>query len=373
MKSDRTDRRAITRAASRRAVGFVVAVATAVACWSLDYWLTAAVFPVVGLRPQTYLFELLRLVVFILLYIGSLRSVAKALGLDQNDYVLRIRDAMERIASGDYGVSLPIEGGSIVSRLSRSLNEMSGSLKRVEEMRQEFISNVSHEIQSPLTSIVGFAKALRTDALTAEQRSHYLSVIEAEGGRLSRLSESLLRLSSLDSSAQQLEPRPLRLDSQLRNVILAAEPQWSGKEIDVSAELAPVTVVGDASLLLQVWNNLLHNAVKFTPRGGRIAVDLSEENGTVEVQFADNGIGVAEGDIPYLFDRFYKADRARPSDGGNAGSGLGLSIVAKIVHLHGGTVEADSEGIGKGARFRVTLPIDGPGSRELGAPRPPKG
>ncbi|WP_025699328.1 sensor histidine kinase, partial [Paenibacillus durus] len=224
-----------------------------------------------------------------------------------------------------------------------------------------FISNVSHEIQSPLTSIRGFARALRREDLSRETREHYLDIIEAESARLSGLSDSLLKLSVLESGSFPLEAKPYRLDKQLRNILLACEPQWMGKGIEVEAELAEVTVTGAEDLLSQVWNNLLHNSIKFTPPGGKVMITARLIGTEAEVVVSDTGAGISKEDLPRIFERFYKADKARSAGAG--GSGLGLSLVKKIVDLHLGEVRAESR-LGEGTEIIVTLPLSVKEERE---------
>ncbi|MBW5448081.1 two-component sensor histidine kinase [Cohnella sp. CFH 77786] len=269
-------------------------------------------------------------------------------------------DAMRRMAKGDFNVTLDSDPRRIgqMGVLVRSFNEMANKLSEVEKMRQEFISNVSHEFQSPLTSIGGFARALRSDDLSPETRQHYLRIIELECARLSKLSDNLLKLTSLESKQHPFEPKPYRLDRQLRRAILSCEPQWQSKKQEIDVELPDTTIVADEDLLNQVWFNLLHNAIKFTPEGGAVRIALEERDGCIRVEVADTGIGVSEEDLPHLFERFFKADKARSSAAG--GSGLGLSIVKKIVEMHGGEVTARSRP-GEGTNFLVTLPRETPG------------
>ena len=266
--------------------------------------------------------------------------------------------AMQRIASGDFDVTVPVEDTRPdVGQMVSGLNEMAVSLKKMEAMRQEFVSDVSHEIQSPLTSIGGFARALQDEGLPLEQRLHYLGIIEAESRRLSVLSDSLLRLSALDARTQELSLVPFRLDAQLRSSVLACESQWRGKRINVSAELSTLTVAADEAMLAQVWANLLHNAVKFTPEGGAIIVSLSQRDGQALITVRDTGIGIAAEDLPHVFERFFKADKSRTSANGPAGNGLGLAIAHRIVSLHGGTITVESGGMGRGTCFAVRLPL----------------
>jgi two-component system, OmpR family, phosphate regulon sensor histidine kinase PhoR len=266
-------------------------------------------------------------------------------------------DAMKRIAEGDFNVKLDrrqVKGGGEFGILAASLNEMAQDLGRMEEMRQEFISNVSHEIQSPLTSIGGFARALRDEGLTPEERGHYLDIIETESARMSKLSDNLLKLASLESRRHPFEPRSYRLDKQLRNLVLACEPLWREKEIGMGVSLAETAIEADEDLLSQVWINLIHNAVKFTPEHGGVEIGLRLAGGEAEVTIADSGIGISEEARERVFERFYKEDKSRTRTAG--GSGLGLSIVKKIVELHKGTIRVESLP-GAGATFIVKLPL----------------
>ncbi|WJH35317.1 HAMP domain-containing histidine kinase [Paenibacillus sp. CC-CFT747] len=234
-----------------------------------------------------------------------------------------------------------------------SINTMAAELGELETMRQEFISNVSHEIQSPLTSIRGFARALQNPDLPLETRRHYLSIIETESSRLSRMSDHLLKLTSLESKHHPFEPKPYRLDRQLKSIILSLEPQWAEKGLEVEAELEEVTVTADEELMSQVWINLLHNSIKFTPAGGTLTVKAARSRKEIVVVLTDTGIGLDEEEKEHIFERFYKADRSRSRAAG--GSGLGLAIVKKIVDMHEGGIEVEGSP-GEGTRFRITLP-----------------
>lgn len=262
-----------------------------------------------------------------------------------------VADALDRIAAGDFDVVLDSWGGR--NEFAERINRMARQLSSMEHMRQDFVSNVSHEIRSPLTSIRGFAELLKKSDLPAGERLRYAEVIETEAGRLFRLSDNLLRLSLLDSDPGAFTAAPYRLDRQLENVLLMLEPQWSAKAVEPEADLEAVTLRGDEDLLEQVWINLLHNAIRFTPPGGKIAVKLRREGDEAVCAVSDTGIGIAEADLVHVFERFYKADRARSNGGG--GSGLGLALVKKIATVHGGSVLAKSEP-GAGSVFTVRLP-----------------
>jgi signal transduction histidine kinase len=266
-----------------------------------------------------------------------------------------IIDALERIAKGDFSTRVDGRHSShgVVGELVQTVNNMALQLDQMEKMRQEFISNVSHEIQSPLTSIRGFACALQQNHLSPEDRRHYLEIIEAESMRLSSVSANLLKLASLESDRVKFEPKPYRLDTQIRNLILACEPQWAAKRLAMEVTLEEAGIAGDEDLLSQVWINLIHNSIKFTPEGGSVQVELHRLADRIEVSVTDTGIGIAPEDQPHIFERFFKADPSRCRSEG--GSGLGLSIAKKVVELHRGTIAVRSHP-GAGATFTVELP-----------------
>jgi signal transduction histidine kinase len=327
---------------------------------TVAFFLTGYVYTLFHWRIPTLFIQILN-TLFGLFFAGLLFGVigkfARVRGwFPEMNVFVPILDALERITRGDFSVRLsPDEArdNPMVSKLTDSVNKMASELHQWESMRQEFVSNVSHEIQSPLTSIRGFAKALENDDLTIEERHHYLSIIEDESMRLSRITEDLLKMASLESDQLRFEPKPYRLDKQLRSLILVCEPQWSEKSIQMDVSLDELEVTADEDLLSQVWINLLHNAIKFTPQAGSIRVTLSPRDSQAEVSISDNGIGIPEEDRERIFERFYKADKSRTRSSG--GSGLGLSIVKKIIDLHKGTIEVKSE-IDKGTTFIVNLP-----------------
>lgn len=269
---------------------------------------------------------------------------------------LEIIDALRKIANGDYNVQLDfnMDKRNEMTDIINHFNHMAKQLKQMEEMRQEFISNVSHEIQSPLTSIVGFAQALQFNKLTIEERNHYLHIIETESRRLSKLSDNLLKLTSLESEHHPFERTDFRLDQQIRTIILACEPAWLEKELELDIALEKIPIVADQDLMSQVWTNIMHNSIKFTRHRGKITIRLQQIDDLASITISDNGIGISETDQFHIFERFYKADLARERS--KSGSGLGLSIVKKIIEMHEGTISVKSE-LEKGTTFTILLPI----------------
>ncbi|HLR02234.1 MAG TPA: HAMP domain-containing sensor histidine kinase [Virgibacillus sp.] len=290
---------------------------------------------------------ILTLLICFLFVVTSTRFIVKP--------IKSLTTATRKIANGNYHIKLRTNRRDEFGRLAHDFQKMSDNLALNEEKRQEFVSNVSHEIQSPLTSIQGFSQALREDNLTKEEREHYLSIIEKESVRLSSLSKQLLTLSFLDNDKNQDKRIKFNVKNQLKEVISTTEWQWRNKDLTVEMDLEDAYIVGDSKLLQQVWMNLMTNAIRYTDQGGTIEVRLKKHNHEIEVCVADTGIGIDEQHIAQLFERFYKVDKARTRT--DKSTGLGLSIVKRIVALHDGTVTVEST-LGKGSTFCVTLPLD---------------
>jgi two-component system phosphate regulon sensor histidine kinase PhoR len=345
----------------RIATGMAVILIFFTGVFSAAFFITSTLYQSTGQHPPAFVAQLINSLLGLVLSYLILMGLAYGFGarhrLNPAKIFGPIIEALERIAKGDFNVRLDqdFRENKLVGELAKSVNAMALELSQMERLRQEFISDISHEIQSPLTSIRGFAQALQSDHLSSEVRDHYLTIIETESTRLSRLADNLLRLAALEAEQPRFEPAPYRLDKQIRDLILACEPQWGGKEIDMDVSLEEVTITADEDLLSQVWANLIHNSIKFTPEGGKISVRLCRQAGKVEFKIADTGIGISEEDQARVFERFYKADKARQRSKG--GSGLGLAIVKKIVEMHQGTIELESK-LDAGATFSVSLPAE---------------
>ena len=324
--------------------------------FAASYGITALVYRFTG-QPHDMLKHLFSgLLAVILILIGWRIILTFGGGTHHQKDILNIHDTLTgtlaQIAQGNFDVLLDPKNVGFFNDLAEAINDMAQNLGTLETMRQDFISNVSHEIQSPLTSIGGFAALLQKDGLPDEERRRYAAIIETESKRLSALSENLLKLSTLDDNKAPLIKKEFRLDKQLERIALTLEPQWSSKNLTLEADLQKQSVCGDEDLLSQVWMNLLHNAIKFTPEGGRIYMALSTDGNTAVIKISDTGIGIATENQLHIFERFYKVDKAR--DRSHDGNGLGLSLVKKIVELHDGSITVESEP-GKGATFWICL------------------
>lgn len=340
---------------AKRVVGLIVAVVAALALsTAVAYGLTAWMFVYVA-RPPDLVVQVANTVLGFLLFALAASLISRRAIPRQQRWLDILIDAIDRMTKGDFSVRLETDrdSGGAFGDLYRSVNQMAVELDQLEQMRQEFISNVSHEIQSPLTSIRGFARALRDDP-GPETRERYLAIIESECVRLSQLSDNLLELASLDSGRRAPARQTYRLDQQISSQILACEPQWSEKNLELDTDLEALEITADEGLLGQVWQNLLHNSIKFTDAGGGLRVTLRGHGDKAEVKVADTGRGIAPEDLPHVFDRFFKGDRARQRSAG--GAGLGLAIVHKIVELHEGRIDIQSRP-GHGTTLTITLPL----------------
>ncbi len=273
-------------------------------------------------------------------------------------YIVRplrhLTKATLKMAKGDFSIRLNTKRKDEIGQLTASFNQMAHELGMLEKTRQQFVSDVSHEIQSPLTSIKGFTQALKHKKMDESGRLRLLDIIEEESNRLSRLSEDLLQLSSLEYEHLTLNVRSFRLDEQLRNVIIAAEPQWSAKNLEIELEMKAIQISADEDRLNQLWTNLLGNSIKFTDERGKIQIKAIEVDDGMEITITDNGQGIAEEEIGNIFKPFYKVDKSRDRTIIN-GNGIGLSIVKRIVDLHQGDIQVTSQ-VGQWTTFRVFLP-----------------
>lgn len=338
---------------------FALLLMSFIIVFSLSDWITTSFYGWLGNQPRQYFVLMTTVGVAMLLLVATGFVFGRFAESRQRAFWQSLIDAIRQMAKGNFSVR--VDAGMVnepranhpFRQLVHSINDMAQELAQVERMRQEFISNVSHEIQSPLTAILGFVEALKSGELTQEHRQHYLNIIETEGRRLSRLSDNLLKLTSLESGSHPFHPEPFRLDKQIRDVVLLLEPLWMKKDIQIELSLQSTDVLADKDLLNQVWINLLTNAIKFTDTQGDLLISLEVRDKRLVVCFKDSGIGMTEEDQRRVFERFYKADKARQRS--VSGSGLGLTIVKRITDMHQGEIEVDSR-LGVGTTFTVRLP-----------------
>ena len=227
-------------------------------------------------------------------------------------------------------------------------------LKKLEQMRKDFLANVSHELKTPITSIKGFSETLLDGAMENQQFcEHFLHIILKESERMQGLIEDLLDLSKIEQQGFKLNMGTVDIKGLLEEIQMVLDKKSQDKEIVLQVDVnKPVSVIGDSSRLKQIFINLINNAILYTPSGGTVSVTLFEDDHSAYIKVADTGIGISKEEIPRIFERFYRVDKARSRNTG--GTGLGLSIVKHLVEAHHGTITVESE-VGVGTTFTVAL------------------
>lgn len=332
------------------AIVFAIMLATAVimALLAFTFFRLGYLTPTNGGNPLAPFMFLL----FISVVIGTVISlfVAKKILTP----ITTISKVSNEVAKGNFDVRLDeISRVTEIRELTQNFNVMIQELSSIETLRDDFVVNVSHEFKTPIAAIEGYAMLLQDKGLSETERDDYTQMILNSSRRLANLSGNILRLSKLESQEVILEKKLYRLDEQIRQAILLLESQWSAKDIDLQIDMIKTTYKGNEKLLMQVWMNIIGNAVKFTPAGGKITVQLSWDKENTVVQISDNGCGMDANVVRHIFDKFYQGDTTRKSEG----NGLGLTLAKRIVDLCGGDIRVKSE-IGKGSVFMVSLPND---------------
>ena len=253
-----------------------------------------------------------------------------------------ITAAVRDFSKGHLDRRVQLTCGGELQALGDEIDRMAFELSNMEESRKSFVANVSHELRSPLTSIRGYVQALRDGAIPEEEREKYMDVVLDETARLTALVRDLLDLSRIESGKFPMEMARVDLCEQMRRSLLSFEGRIEEKRVEVAAELpeTPCWVMADAGRIRQVIGNLIDNALKFLPEGGTLRVGVGSAGKRVYAYVEDNGPGIAKDDLPFIFDRFYKADKAHTA---GMGTGLGLSIVKRILEQHGGDISVSSE------------------------------
>ncbi|MFP7296737.1 sensor histidine kinase [Neobacillus niacini] len=262
--------------------------------------------------------------------------------------------ATKSLANGNYHVNLDVKRGDELGQLSRSFLQMARRLEQMDDVRKEFISNISHDIQSPLSNIKGYSNLLNNDSISKALRTQYVSIINGEIKRLSSLTKQLLLLASLDRNEEAVKKRLFNVGEQIRGLIRNYQWAISEKELMLSFSIPDIEILGDPDLLETVWDNLLSNAIKYNVTNGSIEISMEERGKSVIVTFVDTGIGMNDREAERIFERFYRADTSRTRS--VEGTGLGLSIVSSIVKLHNGTITVKSKEKA-GSTFIIKLPV----------------
>ena len=298
---------------------------------------------------------------FFYIMINSLMAISSTLlfisiiiTMFSKKFLMPIRNlnyATGEVSKGNFKIQLPIPNDFELGSLTAKFNSMVRELNSIETLRNDFISNVSHEIKTPIATIQGFSNLLKDDTLSKEEKDEYLDIIISETSRISNLTSNILKLTKLETQGIITDKTSFYLDEQLRHSVLILQRELSQKNLDIDIDLDEVQIYSNQELLQQVWINLLSNAIKFTDEGGKISIQLMDTEDTATVKITDNGIGMKAESLNHIFDKFYQEDKSHSSNG----NGLGLPLVKRIVDLCDGTIRVKSL-LGEGSSFTVELP-----------------
>lgn len=263
----------------------------------------------------------------------------------------KLCESMKQVSGGDFSIRLS-ENSKIkeIGELNRSFNAMTEELGQTEVLQSDFVSNVSHEIKTPLNAIEGYATLLQDSDCTEEEKRRYTEKILFNTRRLSDLVGNVLILSKLESGAVDVSEKTFRLDEQIRESLMLLEPKWVEKDIEFDVDLDEIIFTGDKNLLCHVWNNLIGNAVKFSPSGGLVTLRLEDRPDRVTFSISDCGPGIGETAKKHIFDKFYQEDNSHKQEG----NGLGLSLVKRILDMSEDKIQVENLP-DAGCKFIVTL------------------
>lgn len=272
--------------------------------------------------------------------------------------IIEVSNAVKKVSEGDFTVKIKrneklrgkYQYSNEIDELAESVNKMSAELSGMDYMRKDFMSNVSHEVKTPVAAITGFSELLMDGGLSKEEEQEYLGYVYNESVRLSKLSENMLQLSRLDNQSIVDKNKEFSLDEQLRKCIIMLSEKWANRENNFDLQLDKVIIKSNYDLLYQVWTNLIDNAIKYSRPKSTIKIILTSIDDNVEVIICDEGIGISEEKTTRIFERFYQCDESHK----NLGNGLGLSIVKRILELLGGKIYCESK-IGEGTKITILI------------------
>ncbi len=255
----------------------------------------------------------------------------------------KIINQLNRLANGDFKARLkfgrPLGAHPAFKEMCDSFNKMAEELEGTEMLRSDFVNNFSHEFKTPIVSIAGFAKLLRRGNLSEEQKAEYLAIIEEESLRLASMANNVLSLTKVENQSILTEITGYNLSEQIRSCLLILENKWTKKNTDFSLEFGEVNISADEELLKQVWINLLDNAIKFSPEGGKVEIQITESDDKISVKITNSGSEIPPEHIGKIFGKFYQADESHSGEG----NGVGLAVVKRIIELHKGEISVESQ------------------------------
>lgn len=295
-------------------------------------------------NPVNYTYVL----IFVILIVNILFSLFANTKISKK--INELEEATLEVSKGNFNVQVKATNNEFLDSYIENFNKMVRELRGMETLKSDFISNVSHEFKTPLSVIQAYSKALRKKNLSAEKRAHYEEVIDNNISKLTNLTTNILLLSKIENQSIVPNKEEYMLDEQIRQSILGLETEWKKKNITFDLDLKRTNYYGAQELMSQVWQNLINNAIKFSNENGKISISILENEESIEVTVADNGIGMTEEVMKNIFDKFYQGDSSHSTKG----NGLGLALVKRILNITDGEISVKSEP-NKGSTFVVKL------------------
>ncbi len=275
--------------------------------------------------------------------------------------IVNLSRTMRKMGQGDLSVRVPEKGSGELRQLAENYNMMASQLENLDKSRNQFVSNASHELKTPLATMkIMLETMIYEPEMPSELRQEFMQDMNHEIDRLTGIISDLLVLTRMDNKSDAMKTEEIDLSALTEETVRLLTPAAERRQQRLESGVTPgLRMRGDRSKLHQVLSNLIDNAMKYTQDGGEIRVSLTENGDSLIWQVQDNGVGIPPEDLEHIFDRFYRVDKARSRETG--GTGLGLSIVRQLVSMHGGRITVQSEP-GRGSCFTVTLPKQGKGA-----------
>ncbi|MDM5299988.1 HAMP domain-containing sensor histidine kinase [Bacillus pumilus] len=305
------------------------------------------------LRPNnTNFFTEFHLIIFGFIFAVFVSSIIGILLMSRKltQSLSELTSATQEMANHNFEYPLMINRKDEIGQLADSFRMMQKRLQNTDKARKKFVNNVSHDFQSPLLNIRGYSELLNEELSSIEGKK-YNHIIQTEAKRLSNLTKQLLILTSIDQGTYPTNKQSVRIDEQLHQVVHSMLWRVEEKGLEIKIDLQPVTVYADRTLLINVWENLIGNAIKYNKEYGEISIQCYENNSEAIVKIMDTGIGIEEQTLEKIFERFYRVDQARNKEG----MGLGLSIVQEVLSYHNASIEVESHAK-EGTTFTTAFP-----------------
>ncbi|ACL70079.1 HAMP domain-containing sensor histidine kinase [Halothermothrix orenii] len=319
------------------------------------YWLRFE-GPYIPIKSSLFVRKINRAIIFSAIIIAIITMVfSYFLSRYLTKPLIKINNVAKKVADGQLDHHVTVKGNDEIKELATSFNQMVAKLKYLETVRRKSTSDLAHELRTPLTNIKGYLEGIKEGVLEVD--SVTLTEIDEEINRLIRLINRLNDLATAEKYIIQGKKKKIKLANFLEDLLNSYLPQAREKQIDLIKKYNPeqsIFIDSNEDALRTIFGNLINNSLKYTPEGGKIEITLSSKKNQAIISVKDNGTGISAEDLPYIFERFYRADKSRSTRSG--GTGIGLTITRELVNSIGGKIIASSEGRGKGATFTVYLP-----------------